>query len=208
LAEIIFHLFFLKINGINGTREALYLKVTKNLHSLIVFVRQNILQILPRLRRFAFALTGEEHDADDLLQGTIEKLLKKGVPEGVSLDRWAFRVCKNLWVDETRRRKVRVLTEIEDLADSTPSPGEEHLAINRITLKQVNKAMERLPEDQRSTLALVALGGLSYSEVAEVMDIPIGTVMSRVARARKALAVKFPDPMLESHKARGSNELH
>ncbi len=143
--------------------------------------------MMPALRRFAYSLTGAAHDADDLLQNTIERILSRGVPDDVELAKWAFRVCRNIWIDEYRARKIRhnaaQLPELEE-----PTVDGDKVIYNQITLDQVNTAMDKLPDEQRSILALVALQGMSYKEVAETLSIPLGTVMSRLARARVALS--------------------
>lgn len=143
--------------------------------------------LLPALRRFAYSLTGNRADADDLLQSTVERLLSRDLPEDVELAKWAFRVCRNMWIDEYRARKIRQnaaqLPELEE-----PTEDGANRIYNEITLKQVNTAMDKLPDDQRSILALVAVQGMSYKEVAETLSIPMGTVMSRLARARVALS--------------------
>ena len=150
-------------------------------------MKKELTVLMPMLRRFAYSLTGSPHDADDLLQNTIERLLSKGVPEDVELAKWAFRVCRNIWIDEYRARKVRnnaaQLPELEE-----PTVDGENVIYNEITLGEVNTAMDKLPDDQRSIIALVAVQGMSYKEVSETLSIPMGTVMSRLARARIALS--------------------
>jgi RNA polymerase sigma factor (sigma-70 family) len=150
-------------------------------------MKEELTQLLPALRRFAYSLTGARADADDLLQNTIERLLSREMPENVELIKWAFRVCRNIWIDDYRARKIRhnaaQLPELEE-----PTEDGANRIYNEITLKQVNTAMEKLPDDQRSILALIAMQGMSYKEVAETLGIPIGTVMSRLARARIALS--------------------
>lgn len=154
-------------------------------------MRTKILEILPNLRRFAFALTGNEHDADDIVQATVERILTKNPPEGLHLLPWAIRVCKNIWIDEIRRRKVRFANDLSTVEQSVAGDNGEQIALSIITLGQVNSAMDALPENQRSALAMRSVGGLSYLEISEVLDIPIGTVMSRISRARKSLAITF-----------------
>ncbi len=150
-------------------------------------MKKELTALMPMLRRFAYSLTGSPHDADDLLQNTIERLLSKGVPEDVELAKWAFRVCRNIWIDEYRARKIRnnaaQLPELEE-----PTVDGENVIYNEITLGEVNNAMNKLPDDQRSIIALVAVQGMSYKEVADTLSIPMGTVMSRLARARVALS--------------------
>lgn len=154
-------------------------------------MKDELTPLLPAIRRFAYSLTGSMHDADDLLQSTVERLLSKPVPDDVELLKWAFRVCRNLWIDDYRARKIR-----EKAATDPQLRGENHVdgeqaIYDAITLNQVNEAMDDLPDDQRSILALVAVQGLAYKDVAEALQIPIGTVMSRLARARVALSQRF-----------------
>ena len=150
--------------------------------------RDELLALLPGLRRFAFALTGSRQDADDLMQATVERLLKKGVPGDVHLAKWTNRVCRNVWIDEIRSRKVRHTAPAEDVHPGAMSEDGERAVLNKITLKEVQAAMQQLPEGQRIALALVALEGYSYQQAAHELDVPVGTIMSRVARARSSLA--------------------
>ncbi|MFT4731686.1 MAG: RNA polymerase sigma factor (sigma-70 family) [Gammaproteobacteria bacterium] len=149
--------------------------------------------IIPMLRRFAYSLTGSAADADDLVQTTFEKILKKGIPENVEAVKWAFKVCRNVWIDEYRSQKVRQkATQAPELQEQTvdlqaaPHESKERLA-------KVNTAMGTLPDDQRSILSLVALKGMSYKDVAIISGIPVGTVMSRLSRARNSLLDMMDD---------------
>lgn len=152
------------------------------------FMKQELTALMPMIRRFAYSLTGSLHDADDLLQNTIERVLSRDVPEDVDLTKWVFRVCRNIWIDEYRARKVRqIAAESPELTEEQYVDGDK-IIYNQITLNEVNTAMDKLPEDQRSILALIAVQGMSYKEVSETLSIPIGTVMSRLARARIALS--------------------
>lgn len=151
-------------------------------------LRQQIVSNIARLRRFAFALTGTVHDADDLLQGTVERVLRKGAPRDADLARWMFRVCKNIWIDEIRARRVRAAAVENGKVEVAQPVDGERLVMGRLTLAQVNGSMEQLPDGQRSVLSLVALEGYSYRETAEILEMPIGTVMSRLARARQTLS--------------------
>lgn len=152
--------------------------------------RAALLDLLPRLKRFCLALTGRDHDADDLLQATVERLLSRGAPPDADLAKWSFRVCKNIWIDEIRSRKVRQATPIDDAPDVNPVDG-ERTALAQLSFNQVRGALEDLPDEQRLAISLVALEGYSYKEAAEIMGAPIGTVMSRLSRARTALANMF-----------------
>lgn len=151
-------------------------------------LRQQIVSNIARLRRYAFALTGTVHDADDLLQTTVERVLRKGAPKDAELVRWMFRVCKNIWIDEIRARRVRVAAIESGKVEVAPPVDGERLVMGRLTLAQVNGAMAQLADGQRSVLSLVALEGYTYRETAEILEMPIGTVMSRLARARRTLS--------------------
>ena len=152
-------------------------------------LRRELVEMLPRLRRYAYALTGMRDDADDLLQATVERMLSKGVPESVELDRWTFRVCKNIWIDEIRARKVRSAIPIEDAAGLEQAYYDgESVVMSRMALVEIRNAMDRLPDEQRAALSLVVLEGLSYAQAAAVLETPVGTIMSRIARARAALS--------------------
>lgn len=154
-------------------------------------MKNELLELVPRIRRFAYSLTGSMPDADDLMQNTVERVLTHGVPEGVELIKWVFRVCRNIWIDDYRARKVRwEAAQDPELQDRELVDGERAM-VGEIELEQVNRAMATLPNDQRTILSLVALQGMSYKEVASTLEVPPGTVMSRLARARAALANKL-----------------
>lgn len=151
-------------------------------------IKNELTALVPMIRRFAYSLTGSMPDADDLLQNTVERVLSRGVPKDVDLTKWVFRVCRNLWIDEYRSRKVRqAAAQLPELSDEQIFDGER--AIDKeMELEKVNAAMDTLPDEQRSIISLVAVQGMSYKEVADTLSIPMGTVMSRLARARAALA--------------------
>ncbi len=154
-------------------------------------MREELISLLPNLRRFALSLTGSMADADDLLQITVERVLSKGLPEGADVGKWAFRVCRNAWIDETRYRKIRTASDDETENSYKHSEDGVTKTMDRIALSQVMRAMQALPPPQREALALVAIEGFSYAEAAEALDVATGTIMSRVARARKALSGQF-----------------
>ena len=137
------------------------------------------------------SLTGNIADADDLLQLVVERILKHGAPEGAHLQKWGFRICRNLWIDEMRSRQVRQHIAVEDMSVEIRGEDGEQTAMAKLTLKEVDRALERLPEDQRTAICLVSVEGQSYAEAAETLDVPIGTIMSRVSRARRSLADIF-----------------
>lgn len=151
-------------------------------------MQQEIIELLPRLRRFVYSLTGSVSDADDLLQNTVERLLTRNTPDDADLTKWAFRVCRNVWIDECRARKVRRdAAGNPELTDGQVVNG-EHQTTKEIEWNRVDAAMARLPEDQRQIISLVAIQGMPYKAVAEILEVPRGTVMSRLARARAALS--------------------
>mgnify|MGYP001818417659 CR=1 FL=1 len=152
--------------------------------------RQEFLAELPGLKRFCLSLTGNGADADDLLQSTVERVLERGLPNDAHLARWSFRVCKNLWIDEVRSREVRTrhaVSVVQAGASAEAAPSAEALSSSQIQLDAVYRSLRRLPEEQRLALTLVAVEGKSYAEAAEILEVPIGTIMSRIARARKQL---------------------
>lgn len=152
-------------------------------------IRREMIAFLPRLRRFAYGLTGSADTADDLLQATCERAIRhidKWQP-GTRLDSWMYRIARNLYLNELRSRKVRGETA------ESPGPAAEgsfdgaRAVESRIAYERVRAHLARLPEEQRSVLLLITVEGLSYREVADLLDLPIGTVTSRLARARIAL---------------------
>lgn len=145
---------------------------------------------LKGLKRFCLSLAGSEADADDLLQGTVERLLERGIPEDAHTAKWTYRVCKNLWIDEIRSREVRMrhATSVAQHGGALDiAPSAEVQSAGELQLAAVNAALLRLPEEQRMALVLVTVEGKSYAEAAEILEVPIGTIMSRIARARKQL---------------------
>lgn len=168
-------------------------------------VRSPMIELLPRLRRFAFALTGSPDHADDLVQDTCERALARmdQWEPGTRLDSWMYRIAQNIWLDRGRSRKSRgESVDIDDLPNLQGVDGRD-VTESRLTLAAVNVEMRRLTEDQQVLIALVCVDGLSYQEAANVLELPIGTVMSRLARARKALhaAIETQSIALPSNKA-------
>lgn len=148
--------------------------------------REALMAELGGLRRFCYSLTGEGADADDLLQATVEKLLLKGIPEDAHVAKWSYRVCRNVWIDELRSREVRQ-RQPELMHGEAEAPSTERVAETERELDELSAALGRLPDDQRLALTLVAVDGKSYAEAAEILEVPVGTIMSRIARARKQL---------------------
>lgn len=161
-------------------------------------MKSELTELIPKIRRFAYSLTGSMADADDLLQSTVERALNRKVPEGVELTKWMFRVCRNLWIDQYRANKVRQEASWDpQLRDREFVDGERAMT-GEIELDQVHRAMDQLPDDQRSILSLVAIQGMSYKEAAATLEIPPGTVMSRLARARTALTESLKAPAMRT----------
>lgn len=148
---------------------------------------QEIVDVLPNLRRFAASLTGNLADADDLLQSTVERVLAKGLPEDTEVLPWCLRVCRNLWIDEVRSRKVRSDAVREPAVIGEQILQGEDQVLGEMTLAEVQKVLQSMTEDQRAVLELIAVEGYSYKEAAAVLEIPVGTIMSRLARARTTL---------------------
>jgi RNA polymerase sigma-70 factor, ECF subfamily len=151
-------------------------------------IGERIVLLLPRLRRFARSLSRNQHDADDLVQSVVERAWRNlaQFKPGASLPGWMFGIMKNAWLDNLRSRKRRGEVAL-------PEDSGEHPAVSPVdtdtNLWSVSAAMDKLPEDQRLAIALVLVEGLSYKEAAEVLEVPIGTLTSRLARGRTALAV-------------------
>ncbi len=155
--------------------------------SLSTSQRELLLAELGSLRRFCQSLSGSAPDADDLLQITVERILEKGMPADADAVKWAYRVCKNAWIDELRSREVRQRYPQQMAWDSDEAPSAEESAGQERALEALNVAMAKLPPEQRLALTLVAVEGKSYAEAADILEVPVGTIMSRIARARAQL---------------------
>ena len=149
--------------------------------------REVIVAILPDLRRYCYSLTGSVADADDLVQSVLEKILRKPAPADVPVLKWAFRICSNMWIDEYRARQVRNNAVDNELEQATLAVDSEATIQLDETLKQVQLALAQLEPEQRQIISLIAMRGMSYQEVANILQIPTGTVMSRLGRARVQL---------------------
>lgn len=151
-----------------------------------IAVREGLTELLPRLRRLARTLAGHVHDADDLVQVALERALARADqwrPDS-RLDAWVFGILRNAWLDEVRARGrwQRVLAPEE-----AGEPVGEASIERQAEAMSVAAAMARLPEEQREVVALVLVEGLSYRETAGLLEVPVGTVTSRLARARATL---------------------
>lgn len=144
--------------------------------------------MLPRLRRFAHGLTRDTADADDLTQRTAERALRARDQwqPGTNFDAWAYRIMRNLWIDtvRSRQRRDKMIAPADDGLE-VGVEGEAETNAERLFLM---RALDRLPDDQREAVVLVMIEGLSYAEAADVLQIPAGTLTSRLVRGRQALA--------------------
>lgn len=148
-----------------------------------------LVELLPRLRRFARGLARDVGDADDLCQAAIERALKSRDQwqRGTRLDSWMYRITRNLWIDERRAAARRgTHTPIDEAA--TQIVGDGAAEVEAGTLRgDVDGAMACLPDEQREVVMLVLVEGYAYREAANILAIPIGTVTSRLARGRETL---------------------
>ena len=110
---------------------------------------------------------------------------------GTRLDSWMYRIAQNLWLDRMRAKKVRGEQVDVESAEALAGPDGREVVESRLTLNAVSAAMAQLPDEQRLLIALVCIDGLSYKEAAEITETPIGTVMSRLARARRELHARL-----------------
>lgn len=153
------------------------------------FAVLDVQRLIPRLRRYALALTGHRDAADDLTQDTLERAWRKRAlwQPGTDLRAWLFSVMHNVWVNGVRGARPTVSLEADDAgavaSEATPASAAE----GGIVLAELQRALLQLPDEQRAVLLLVGLEQLSYAETAAALDVPIGTVMSRLARAREHL---------------------
>jgi len=150
-------------------------------------LRQEIAALLPRLRRFGRTLARAPEDADDLVQVAIEKALTRTEQwaPGTRLGSWMFRIMQNAWIDELRARERRGQTFVAE--EEGEHVGDGKATGSELDAILVRKAVAKLSDEHRAVVGLVLVEGLSYQEAAETLGVPVGTVTSRVARAREAL---------------------
>ena len=155
-------------------------------------VYSSLPQLYPRLWRFCLSLTGSPERANDLAQSTALRAIDKAdqYTSGTHLDRWLFVLARRIWLNEVRSETLRTgggLVAVEDVVLPDKNPGVE----TNILARQVLSEILRLPEAQRETVTLVYVEGFAYKQAAEMLEIPVGTVMSRLAAARKTLSVRL-----------------
>ena len=147
--------------------------------------RQLIVEHIPRLRRYARALVGDRYVADDLVQDTLERAWNKFYlwRPGSDLRAWLFTIMHNVFVNQARRRRY----EIEQPMEEPPAVAVRGMQAEQLELRDVDRALRALPGEQREVVLLVAVEQLTYEEVSRALEIPIGTVMSRLSRARERM---------------------
>lgn len=152
-----------------------------------------LLAVLPRLRRFARSLSRDASDADDLCQTAIEKALRarNQWQPGTRMDSWMYRITRNAWVDQGRARARAAETFVPEGAGRDIGDDGARAIEARAELAQVQRAMATLPDEQREAVALVLVEGLAYREAAAVLEVPMGTLTSRLVRGRQALLTQL-----------------
>ena len=152
-------------------------------------VPQRLVEFLPNLRRFAISLCHSRELADDLVQAACERAIvaADSFAPDTRFDAWMFRILRNLWIDHLRRARTAGPQEEIEKAHDVSVPSGEAATHARMELMEVVAALQKLPEEQREVLVLVCVEELSYRDTADVLSIPIGTVMSRLHRGRRLL---------------------
>jgi RNA polymerase sigma-70 factor (ECF subfamily) len=168
---------------------------------------RELVAVLPRLRRFAFGLAGSLDEADDLVQAACERALARRdqYEPGTRLVSWMYRIVQTIWIDRVRRHR----TVSVDPAMLAEYPGGDAMgeAESRLALAEVRRAIAVLSPEQRTVLLLVTVEGLAYREAAEILGLPMGTIMSRLARGRLALAKALEEPEArQDPSGKGSND--
>ncbi|HEX3171850.1 MAG TPA: RNA polymerase sigma factor [Burkholderiales bacterium] len=151
---------------------------------------RDFVQHIPRLRRYARALTGDRSRADDLVQDTLERALVKFHlwRPGSDLRAWMFTIMHNVYINQVRAGASAVVSPLDD---ETVQPTIRATQSDRLEVLDLQTALLSLPEDQREVLLLVGLEQMTYDEAAGVLNVPIGTVMSRLSRARERLRMSL-----------------
>lgn len=150
---------------------------------------QQLIALLPQLRRYALSLSRKSDLADDLVQITAERAFAAQAQRNpdTRLEPWLFRILRNAWLDMARRRQTRgTEVEISDAPEAATVDGRQ-VVETRLMIGAAQAAMNDLPPDQRDVMLLICVEELTYAEAALVLEVPIGTVMSRLARARSAV---------------------
>jgi RNA polymerase sigma-70 factor (ECF subfamily) len=168
----------------------------KGLHSVtgVSDFGTQVCAVIPRLRRYARALTGDTLTADDLVQDTLERALSKRHlwREGSDLRAWMFTIMHNVFVNQRRARSAETLAVLDEEAHSVAARAS---TVDMLEVGEIDSAIRQLPAEQKEVLLLIALEQLSYEETAQALGIPIGTVMSRLHRARERVRMMLNGEM-------------
>ena len=161
---------------------------------VVADLKREMIALLPRLRRFARTLTRSVPEADDLVQEACLRALSRADQWDRSqpLDRWLFRITRNLWISEIRKRSVRAGEGVVP-AEESPELVSHETGEAGVMASELRLQVASLPSDLASVLLAVSVEGYSYAEAAELFDIPVGTVMSRIHRARRALGERLAE---------------
>lgn len=170
-------------------------------------INEELEALLPRLWRFCASLTSQRAAAEDLFQSCCLRILERQeqFAVGTRFDHWAFRIAKNLWFNELRSQRVREGKGFaQDSVDDLIAEGKN--ADWMVLRAEVFKAVMQLPEAQRIAIILVYVEGFTYAETADILEVPVGTVMSRLATGRRALRVLSEDAKAVEHGSSKQNE--
>jgi RNA polymerase sigma-70 factor (ECF subfamily) len=164
--------------------------------------------MLPRLWAFSLRLCGNQHDAEDVLQRACVRGLERAgqLQPGTAPLSWMFSIVHSTWINELRARNVRSRSSMEwddNFLETVADPGARNPEATMLS-GEIIAAVERLPEAQRTVMLLVAVEGMSYSEAADALAVPIGTIMSRLSRARQTIGAQFGERRRVSARAAGS----
>jgi RNA polymerase sigma-70 factor (ECF subfamily) len=152
-------------------------------------IRRELIGLMPRLRRFAYALAGDPQRSDDLVQEAFVRAFAHldQFQTGTRLDSWMYKILRNVWLNQERAVRVRgTMVDLDHAPDIVGADGRD-VVETRLTLDQVLRGLARIPRDQRELIVLVCVEGFSFRDAAAILDIPLGTVTSRLARGRRAL---------------------
>jgi len=158
-------------------------------------LHQQLVELLPRLRRFALVLTRSADTADDLVQSTVARALSRldQFQPDTRLDRWLFQILRSIWISDRRRAALHQTEALDEHVEGIGGPDGARVAEGRLTLAEVQGRFNGLPPEQQQALLLVCVEGYSYADAANLLGVPMGTIMSRLSRGRASLmAVQAP----------------
>lgn len=156
----------------------------------MAFLEHQLIEEIPALRRYARTLTRDRESADDLVQDCLERAWKNigTLKPDSHLRAWLFTIMRNLFFNERRRQKRSPLVAgMDDVDEMNSCPGGPEVPVQ---IEELEKFLMNLSDDQREIITLVAIEGMAYRDVAAILDVPVGTVMSRLHRARETLRVR------------------